>query len=89
MAWVVMTGIPPNRDTKRFNSAAPVEEDVLAVYGMIAEAESHAHGVPVTEIHFHEVGTMDAVAADIFSRCASFMNELMTAIFMRIAPFYR
>ena len=29
---------------------------------MIAEAESHAHGVPVTEIHFHEVGTMDAPA---------------------------
>ena len=24
-------------------------------YGLIAEAESHAHGVPVTEIHFHEV----------------------------------
>ena len=34
----------------------------MAVYGLIAEAESHAHGVPVTEIHFHEVGTMDAIA---------------------------
>ena len=29
---------------------------------MIAEAESNAHGKPVTEIHFHEVGTMDAIA---------------------------
>ena len=45
-----------------------VKEDVLAVYGMIAEAESHAHGVPVTEIHFHEVGTMDALA-DISAVC--------------------
>ena len=45
-----------------------VKEDVLAVYGMIAEAESHAHGVPVTEIHFHEVGTMDALA-DIAAVC--------------------
>lgn len=46
----------------------PVREDILAVYGLIADAESKAHGVPVTEIHFHEVGTMDAVA-DIAAVC--------------------
>lgn len=40
----------------------PVKEDILAVYGLIADAESRAHGVPVTEVHFHEVGAMDAVA---------------------------
>lgn len=45
-----------------------VERDVLAVYGLIAEGESRAHGVPVTEIHFHEVGTMDAIA-DITAVC--------------------
>lgn len=45
-----------------------VKEDVMAVYGLIAEAESHAHGVPVSEIHFHEVGTLDAVA-DITAVC--------------------
>lgn len=45
-----------------------VKEDILAVYGLIAEAESHAHGVPVTEIHFHEVGAMDAVA-DVAAVC--------------------
>lgn len=45
-----------------------VKEDILAVYSLIAEAESHAHGVPVTEIHFHEVGTMDAVA-DVTAVC--------------------
>lgn len=45
-----------------------VRQDVLAVYDLIAQAESRAHGVPVKEIHFHEVGTMDAVA-DITAVC--------------------
>ena len=45
-----------------------VKADVLAVYTLIAEAESHAHGKPVTEIHFHEVGTLDAVA-DVTAVC--------------------
>lgn len=41
---------------------ADVKADVLAVYRLIAEAESHVHGKPVGEIHFHEVGSRDAVA---------------------------
>ncbi len=45
-----------------------IKDDVMAVYGLIAEAESHVHGVPVADIHFHEVGTMDAVA-DITAVC--------------------
>ncbi len=51
-----------------------VKQDILAVYGIIADAESHVHGVPVTEIHFHEVGTLDAVA-DVTAVCL-LMNEL-------------
>ena len=45
-----------------------VKEDPLAVYRSIAEAESHAHGMEVSEIHFHEVGTMDAIA-DVVGVC--------------------
>ena len=45
-----------------------VQRNVMSVYGLIAEAESRAHNVPVTEIHFHEVGTMDAVA-DVVAVC--------------------
>lgn len=45
-----------------------VRADILAVYRLIAEAESKAHDKPVSEIHFHEVGTMDAIA-DIASVC--------------------
>lgn len=48
-----------------------VKSDALAVYRLIAAAESHAHGIPVGEVHFHEVGSMDAVA-DIVGCCLLF-----------------
>lgn len=45
-----------------------VADDVMAVYTLIADAESQAHGVPVGAVHFHEVGALDAVA-DITAVC--------------------
>ncbi len=45
-----------------------VKDHVRAVYASIADAESRVHGVPVSDIHFHEVGTVDALA-DVAGVC--------------------
>ncbi len=39
-----------------------VKKHVKEVYSLIAGAESRAHGTEVGEVHFHEVGAMDAIA---------------------------
>lgn len=51
-----------------------VKLDIMAVYEEIAQAESHVHGVPMEQIHFHELGSMDAIA-DITAVCLM-MQEL-------------
>lgn len=45
-----------------------VIEDAVAVYRLLAEAESAVHGHPIDQIHFHEVGTLDAIV-DVATAC--------------------
>ncbi|MBQ3431354.1 MAG: nickel pincer cofactor biosynthesis protein LarC [Clostridia bacterium] len=50
------------------NAPARVKEKALGVYRLLAEAESRVHRTQVEHIHFHELGTLDAVA-DILAFC--------------------
>ncbi len=44
------------------NVSDNIKSDAVNIYNIIAEAESKVHGVRVSEVHFHELGMLDAVA---------------------------
>ena len=62
-----------------------VKEKALAVYQNIAEAESKVHGAEVDQIHFHEVGSMDAVA-DVTAVCL--LMELLAPEQVIVSPIH-
>ena len=45
-----------------------IKERARQVYDAIAQAEAQAHGCPVGDVHYHEVGALDAVA-DVAGVC--------------------
>ena len=45
-----------------------VRDRAVSVYDRLAAAEARAHGCPVDQVHFHEVGALDAVA-DVAGVC--------------------
>lgn len=38
-----------------------VQADAIGVYEILAQAEAQAHNMPVDQVHFHEVGSLDAI----------------------------
>jgi uncharacterized protein (TIGR00299 family) protein len=51
----------------------PLKERVLQVFGLLAEAEAAVHGHAPEQVHFHEVGAIDALV-DVVGVCAGLQH---------------
>ncbi|VVB53759.1 Uncharacterised protein [uncultured archaeon] len=62
-----------------------VKEKSQAIFAVLAETESHVHGVPTEKIHFHEVGAVDSII-DIVATCAALNQLKIDAIYSSPLP---
>lgn len=55
-------GLPEIREIIRKSClSSRARETALRIFWVLAEAEAKAHGMPVEQVHFHEVGAVDSI----------------------------
>ena len=83
---------PPHRhwgDLRQQILAAPLDAalqtKVLEVFTLLAEAEAVVHGVTPEQVHFHEVGAVDALV-DVVGVCAGLLHFGVTELICNPPP---
>ncbi len=69
---------PPRRTLPQIREllghlSAPVAAAATRTFELLAAAESRVHGISADEVHFHEVGALDALA-DVAGACAGLLS---------------
>jgi len=62
-----------------------IKDTASRVFQVLAEAEARVHQIPVAEVHFHEVGALDAIA-DVVGVVAGFDCLGLAALSCRALP---
>ncbi len=65
--------------------AGAVGERAEAIFGLLARVEAEVHGVPVDEVHFHEVGALDSIV-DVIGAAWALAELGGPAVFSRPPP---
>lgn len=65
-----------------------IQQVAISALKLLAEAESHVHGVPVDRIHFHEVGAVDTIV-DIVGALVGFTELHISEVHCSALPWSR
>jgi len=65
-----------------------IQQRAIAALQLLAESESHVHGVPIDRIHFHEVGAVDTIV-DIVGALVGFSELQIEGVHSSALPWSR